>query len=62
MSVSVVSYGASFAGEGDSVTGTVTLRSENDLLKVPGQFSAFFIHRIENVQQYSDHGQSVTSS
>ena len=47
----MVNYGTSLAGEGDSATGAVALRSASDLLQVRGQFSAFFIHRIEKKVQ-----------
>ena len=49
--VSVVNYGTSLAGGGDSVTGHCYPPSSKRFVKSGGQFSAFFIHRIENVQQ-----------
>ena len=49
-SVSVVNYGTSLAGEGDSVTGAVTLRLASDLLKVGGSFlrSSFIAPKTSN--------------
>ena len=50
--------GTLLAGEGDSVMGTVTLHPASDFVCV----GAAFVHHAQNVEQYSDHGQSVTSS
>ena len=59
----MVNYGTRLAGEGDSVTGTVTLRSASHfLLKCGGSFLRPSSHRKRPNKQYSDHGQSVTSS
>ena len=58
----VVNYGTSLTGEGDSVTGAVTLRSVSDLLKVRGSLCVLHSsHRKTSIKQYSGHGQSVTS-
>ena len=63
--MSVVNCGISLAGEGDSVTGAVTLRSASDFVKSAGAVFCF-LHSSHHInvasKQYSDHGQSVISS